>query len=138
MIAARDVIPFRAEAHPIRFVRSRAFARDAARIFTEEEFSGFLNWIAANPDSGDKIPGGSGLRKIRWRAKGSGKRGGARIIYFFRDLNMPLLLLAVYAKNEQARLSKDEIKAVQRKMQVIILRLTADCQMDRGPPDQSA
>ncbi len=51
---------------------------------------------------------------------------------------MPLLLLAVYAKNEQARLSKDEIKAVQRKMQVIILRLTADCQMDRGPPDQSA
>ncbi len=114
------VISFKAEAHPVQFLRTKAFRRDAERVFSEEELIGFMNYIAANPDLGDKILGRSGLRKLRWKAKGFGKRGGARVIYFFRDLNMPLLLLAVYAKNERARLSADEMKAIERKMDEII------------------
>src|ERR671921_241587 len=99
------VISFKAAAYPIAFHLTRTFKKDADRIFTQEELTGFLNYIAANPDAGDRIQGGSGLRKIRWKAKGFGKSGGARIIYYFRDLNMPLLLLAVYPKNHIARLS---------------------------------
>jgi hypothetical protein len=29
------------------------------------------------------IPGTGGARKLRWAAKGKGKRGGARIIYVY-------------------------------------------------------
>ena len=37
-----------------------------------------------------------------------GKRGGARVIYFFHDPGMPVLLLAIYAKNEKADLAPAE------------------------------
>jgi hypothetical protein len=39
-----------------------------------------------------------------------GKRGGARVIYFFHDAEMPLLLIAVYAKNEKSDLGAAEKK----------------------------
>jgi hypothetical protein len=35
------------------------------------------------PDAGDIIPGSGGCRKLRWAAKGHGKRGGARVIYYW-------------------------------------------------------
>jgi len=35
------------------------------------------------PMAGDLIKGSGGLRKIRWKIKGSGKRGGVRIIYYW-------------------------------------------------------
>lgn len=41
-----------------------------------------------------------------------GKRGGARVIYFFHDKEMPLYLLMVYAKAVRADLSPDAKKAV--------------------------
>ncbi|MEQ8950383.1 hypothetical protein [Parvibaculum sp.] len=36
---------------------------------------------------------------MRWAASGRGKRGGARVIYYFHDYEMPLFLLTAYAKN---------------------------------------
>lgn len=49
-----------------------------------------------------------GVRKIRWAAGGKGKRGGARVIYYFRDLNIPVFLLAVYKKGEKLNLTMSE------------------------------
>jgi hypothetical protein len=126
-----NIIQFKAEAHEISFVVTKDFERDSKKIFTMEERTGFLNYLAANPDSGVRIKGGRGLRKMRWKAKGFGKRGGARIIYYFRDLNMPLLLLAIYAKNERAMLSKSEIKAVEQKVSLLVQRLTTNWASDR-------
>lgn len=120
MHPAFTVIHFQSEAHDIEFLRTKAFHKEARAVFTEEELSGFLNYIAANPEAGDKIPGTSGLRKIRWKAKGFGKSGGARVIYYFRDLNMPLMLLAVYPKNHIARLSERTMKEIGRKVDEIV------------------
>lgn len=120
MTAPFEVIEFQAEGHPIAFLRVRSFKKDAEKTFTAEEFAGFLNYVAANPESGVRIPGTSGLRKIRWRAKGSGKRGGARVIYYFRDLNMPLLLLAVYPKGHVVQLSAARMREIDRKVEFLI------------------
>jgi hypothetical protein len=87
--------------------------------------------------TGDVIPGTGGIRKLRWRARGSGKRGGARVIYYFRDLNMPVFLLAVYAKGEKMNLTMHERELMQRVVATLvreqaarsIYRLTA-----RGDP----
>ena len=114
------VIHFQSEAHDIQFLRTKAFYKEARTVFTDEELSGFLNYIAANPEAGDKIPGTSGLRKIRWKAKGFGKSGGARVIYYFRDLNMPLMLLSVYPKNHVARLSERTMRDIGKKVEEII------------------
>jgi hypothetical protein len=46
--------------------------------------------------------------------EGRGKRGGARVIYFFHDMEMPLLLLKAYAKNEQEDLSQVQLKKMQQ------------------------
>ena len=61
---------------------------------------------------GDIIPGSGGIRKLRWRRSGSGKRGGARVIYFFHDAAMPLYLLLVYSKAAQTDLSPDQQRRV--------------------------
>lgn len=41
------------------------FLRQAASIWTEAEHSEFIEFIAYNPEAGDVIPAGGGLRKIR-------------------------------------------------------------------------
>ena len=58
--------------------------------------------------AGDLIPGTGGVRKLRWGLKGRGKRGGARVIYFHHDADMPLIALTAFAKNERADLSQQD------------------------------
>lgn len=77
--------------------------------------------LAANPTAGDVIPGAGGLRKVRWRATGRGKRGGVRVIYYFHDESIPLFLLNVFAKNEKSDLTKAE----QNEMKALLPRLVA-------------
>ena len=81
-------------------------------MFTEEEKADLIEFLAANPLAGDEIPGTGGVRKIRFGAKGKGKRGGARVIYFWYSENAPIYALLAYGKNEKTDLSPDETKAV--------------------------
>ena len=62
--------------------------------------------IGANPEAGQLVPGTGGVRKIRWATAGQGKRGGARVIYYYYDRSIPLFALEIYAKNEKASLSE--------------------------------
>jgi mRNA-degrading endonuclease RelE of RelBE toxin-antitoxin system len=57
----------------------------------------FSDWNAANPLSGEVIPGADGARKIRWSRAGSGKSGGARVIYLNLTEQEVVLLIAAYA-----------------------------------------
>ncbi|HEV7659934.1 MAG TPA: type II toxin-antitoxin system RelE/ParE family toxin [Allosphingosinicella sp.] len=75
---------------------------------TDDECAGLITYLAQHPDGGLIIPETGGIRKLRWGAKGRGKRGGARVVYYFRDLNMPLYLLTVYGKDEKMNLTKKE------------------------------
>ena len=54
------------------------------------------------------MQGSGGARKLRWGAKGKGKRGGARVITFFGGPKVPVFLLAIFAKGERANLSNAE------------------------------
>jgi hypothetical protein len=45
------------------------------------------------------IPRSGGLRKLRWRAPGRGKRGGYRVIYLPRMDNEEMWMLTMYPKN---------------------------------------
>ncbi len=58
-------------------------------------------WIAANPESGDVVPGSGGCRKIRWSRTGTGKRGGVRVIYYNQIADGRIYLLLIYAKSAQ-------------------------------------
>lgn len=75
---------------------------------TDEERAGAIDMIAAHPECGDLIPGGGGIRKVRFAVGGRGKSGGVRIIYYFHNERVPTFLLAVFAKNEQSNLTRAE------------------------------
>jgi hypothetical protein len=71
-----------------------------------------VDFIARNPEAGDVIPETGGVRKIRWRMQGRGKRGGSRVIYFFYDRAAPIYLLMVYAKGVSENISPEAKKLV--------------------------
>ena len=95
---------------PISVIELVGFRRRASELLTAEERDAVIDLVAYEPACGDLIPGTGGLRKIRVGRGGMGKRGGARVIYFFHDPEMPILLVAVYAKNEKSDLSAGEKK----------------------------
>jgi len=53
-----------------------------------------------------------GVRRLRIALTGVGKRGGARVIYYFYNEDHPALLLTLYAKNEKADLRAAEKKVI--------------------------
>ena len=84
------------------------FQKRASNLFTDEEKLSIINYLARHPMAGDILQGTGGIRKLRWSAQGRGKRGGARVVYFYHNGTMPLFLLTVFGKGEKANLSKAE------------------------------
>ncbi len=72
------------------------------------ELREFENFLARNPRKGDRIRGTGGLRKIRWGIQGSGKSGGARVIYYYHNHDVPLFLITAYRKADKDALTDDE------------------------------
>lgn len=104
--------PKAVQTRPITVVETEAFARSAAKIWSEDEVAALVDHVARNPEAGDVIPGTGGVRKMRWSRAGSGKRGGARVIYFYYRPACPLYLLLAYRKAQATDLTQDEKKAV--------------------------
>jgi len=96
----------------ITVVETTMFLRQADKIWSDEERAALVDHMARNPEAGDVIPGTGGVRKMRWGRAGSGKRGGARVIYFYHDMDRPLYLLLAYAKAQASDLNADEKKIV--------------------------
>src|SRR5215213_8478997 len=94
------------------FRESKKFTAHLPELLSEEDYSE-LQWeLIDHPESGKIIKGSGGLRKIRWSAKGRGKRGGARVIYYFATGKGEIFMLDIYAKNEKMDLSLFEIKTL--------------------------
>jgi hypothetical protein len=102
-------------------VETPSFTKDAGSVFTDEERSEMIAFVAANPEAGDIMPDTGGGRKLRWRAAGRGKRGGVRVIYYFYNDSLPLFLLNVFAKNEKVNLSRAE----RNQMKILLPRLVS-------------
>lgn len=71
--------------------------------------------MAGPPLNRALVPTG-GLRKLRWAAKGKGRRGGSRVIYYFHNLDIPIFLMAIFSKNIQTDLSPRQRKALARQL----------------------
>ena len=91
-------------------IETPTFQKQSDAIWTTQEREAFIDFIAENPDVGDVIPGADGARKVRWRLQGTGKRGGARVIYFHLVGDELVLLVMVYAKAERTNVKPKDIK----------------------------
>ena len=99
------------------------YLRCAARLLPAAQRGTIVEFLAAQPRAGDLVQGTGGVRKLRWGRGGRGKSGGVRIVYYHHSEAMPLYLLTVYGKNEQANLSKAERNELAKL--VAILKSTA-------------
>jgi hypothetical protein len=79
---------------------TEVFVRYAQAVWSDEERSAFVSWIANNPLAGDVIPGTGGLRKMRYSRQGMGKRGGVRVVYYNMLDDGKIWLLIVYSKSK--------------------------------------
>jgi hypothetical protein len=94
----------------MEFIETAIFSRQVARALSDEAYW-LLQWqLILRPDTGDIIRGSGGLRKLRCRLPGRGKRGGARVIYYWKPGSRQIFLLFLYPKNARETLSFTELR----------------------------
>jgi len=98
----------------VRFIETPIFTEDVERELSLEEYRQLQLALLLRPTQGDLIRGSGGLRKIRWRRPGMGKRGGLRAIYFWEAMSETFYMLMVYRKNDQEDLMPKQVAIMQR------------------------
>jgi len=86
-------------------------------LIPDEEYGELQFSLVQTPDLGDIIPRSGGIRKIRWSGSGRGKRGGIRVIYYWRVSEQQIFMLLAYAKNEQDNLSSAQLKVLRKRVE---------------------
>jgi len=104
----------------ITVVETPEFVSRVDKLMTKEDAGELIAYLARNPTAGDLVPGAGGIRKLRWRLQGRGKRGGARVIYFFYSSDLPLFALTLFAKNERVDLSQEDRNSFRRLTKLLV------------------
>lgn len=94
------------------FIETPIFTEDVLTLLSDEEYREFQLHLAENPTAGDVIKETGGLRKVRWASGGKGKRGGVRVIYYYKLSESQIRLLVIYKKGIKDDLSADEKRAL--------------------------
>lgn len=85
------------------------FQRQAAAAgLTDDEVQDIAVTIAADPLSGDLMPGTGGARKLRFARSRGGKSGGYRTIHYYGGDDVPVFLLALIDKRRRENLGAAE------------------------------
>ncbi len=95
-------------------IETPVYARNAADLLEEDERESVAAFVALNPMAGSVIPGSGGIRKLRWRTAGGGKRGGHRVIYFNRLQQGQIWLLTIFSKQQHSNISTRELKLIRK------------------------
>ena len=83
-------------------IETFTFTSQITCLLSDEDYNKFQSRIATNPQLGALIKGGGGIRKVRIAVGSRGKRGGARVIYYWAPRRNLILPLYAYQKNEVA------------------------------------
>lgn len=83
------------------FIESAVFERVRDVYLDDDEYAELQQFMMENPEAGRMVPGSGGVRKLRWKRKGMGKRSGLRVIYFVRYQPNECWMLTLYAKSKQ-------------------------------------
>ncbi len=94
-----------------------AFTRHIQSLLSPESYKDLQAALILNPGMGTIIRDCGGIRKLRWQAKGHGKRGGIRVIYYHLDKEGQLYMLLAYAKNERGDLTHEQKKELKKLVQ---------------------
>jgi hypothetical protein len=99
------------------FVETSVFSGALSKLLGDDGYLALQLALALRPEQGVVIPGGGGLRKLRWALEGRGKRGSLRVIYYWDQAESSIYLLYLYAKNRQGDLTPEQLKQLRRIIQ---------------------
>ena len=68
----------------MEFIETPTFTKKITSLISDESYKDFQRQLLLNPEKGDLIKDGGGIRKIRWNLENKGKSGSIRIIYFYK------------------------------------------------------
>ncbi|MCW8829220.1 MAG: type II toxin-antitoxin system RelE/ParE family toxin [Gammaproteobacteria bacterium] len=94
------------------FIETSLFTRDIADYLSDDEYTGLQALLMEHPDAGVIVPGSGGVRKLRWAVSGRGKRGGIRVIYYWKCADDEIWMLTLYAKNERSTIPAHILKQI--------------------------
>lgn len=91
-------------------IETSVFTRCIREMLDDDEYAELQDALVQRPDAGALIPASHGLRKLRWITEGQGKRGGMRVIYYWRSADEQLWMLYAYPKGERDDLTAQQVK----------------------------
>lgn len=94
------------------FIETSLFTRLLSDYLSDDEYLGLQALLMEHPDAGAVVPGSGGVRKLRWTVSGRGKRGGIRVIYYWKCANDEIWMLTLYAKNERSTIPAHILKQI--------------------------
>jgi len=99
----------------LRFVHLTTFSQDWSKLgLNDDDLRALEVCIMAAPTRPPVIPGGGGLRKVRFARQGRnrGKSGGYRVFYaYFAEYSI-VAFVAVLDKGDRSNLSKADLNAI--------------------------
>ena len=93
----------------MEFIETPVFTKLITELLPDDNYRLLQDGLAKNPQAGDLIPAGGGIRKLRFALPGKGKRGGARLIYYWQTSKDKIYMLLAYAKAKKENLEPAQI-----------------------------
>jgi len=98
----------------MRFVETSVFTKQVKSLLIDEEYRGLQLALLLRPEQGAVIGNSGGLRKVRWGAKSSGKRGGIRAIYYWHPDDEAFYMLFAYPKSMKDDLTTQQLRVLRQ------------------------
>ena len=101
----------------MEFIEATLFTKLVYTYLTDDEYLGLQSYLLQFPESGKVVPGSGGVRKLRWAMSGTGKRGGVRLIYYFKKQDDEIWLLTIYSKSETENIPAHILRKIAEEIQ---------------------
>ncbi len=98
------------------FIETRLFTQLVQDYLSDDEYLRVQFELSHDPEAGAVVRGSGGVRKLRWRAPGRGKRGGYRIIYFVFRPKEVIWMLTIYPKNVRDTISAHILRRIRQEI----------------------
>jgi len=99
------------------FIETRLFTRLVQKYLDDDEYRELQRALMDNPETGDIVPGSGGVRKLRWRAPGRGKRSGYRVAYYTRIAQGVIWMLTIYPKNVAENIPAHVLRQIRKEVE---------------------
>jgi hypothetical protein len=99
------------------FIETKLFTRLVQECLTDDEYRELQALLIERPNAGEVIPGSGGVRKLRWRAPGRGKRGGYRVLYYPKVEQGVIWMLTLYPKNVADNIPAHVLRRIRKEVE---------------------